>query len=366
MHDTLSSEDEPPASRPPRRRRGMRVALAGVAILALAALVVGVVLSRRPPPEIDSSALVPTGSATTSPRPPAPNGQLSGASGNGASDGLFGRWRGATVTVGGTWDDTTEASASLHTIAPGAEWGSWTGALDLAIGSIDESTGETWAKAASGAYDDRWRASLEKVRTYWTGRPGQLYLRFAHEYNTTSVPWTVHTEDVADFITSWRHFRVLQREILPHALLVFCPNNGSTPKLQLDWRTAFPGRSYVDLMSVDSYNQFPWINTAADFLGQINDVDKLGAPVGIEKHREFAEQMGLPMAVSEWGSNALLGDAPVYMTSMKDWFVAHAGHEAGQVPYEVYFNVNNYGDGRFELYPKTRMPLAATAYISAF
>ena len=91
MHDTLSSEDEPPASRPPRRRRGMRVALAGVAILALAALVVGVVLSRRPPPEIDSSALVPTGSATASPRPPAPNGQLSGASGNGASDGLFGR-----------------------------------------------------------------------------------------------------------------------------------------------------------------------------------------------------------------------------------------------------------------------------------
>ena len=36
--------------------------------------------------------------------------------------------------------------------------------MDVAIGAIGP--GETWAAAAQGAYDARWRTSLTKLRAY--------------------------------------------------------------------------------------------------------------------------------------------------------------------------------------------------------
>lgn len=369
----MSPDDEQHAGPLPRR-----TIVVGAAVVALLLVAVTAVLwIRRPPPAVDSSSLPGADStATFSPTAPAPSPstpspaplppQFSGVSGDGAADGSFGKWRGSPVTIGGTWDDTLDAQRTLHTIAPGSEWGDWDGALDLAIGAIDESAGETWKQAAQGAYDARWRRSLTTLAQYWSGRSGLLYLRFAHEFNITSVPWTVHGSETKDFINAWHRFRALQKEIAPQALLVFCPNNGSTPDLGLDWRNAFPGRDDVDVMSVDSYNQNPLVETAAQFRKQILAVDSYGAPVGIEAHRLFAASVGLPMAVSEWGSNANQGDSPVYMVSMKAWFHQHAGRGPGQVPYEIYFNVGGFGDGRFQLYPRTRMPDAATAYIGRF
>ena len=356
------------------RRPTKRWVLSTVAVLAILSVVVGVVLIRRPPPEVDSKALPgansptphPSASASASNSPSETITQLSGVSGDGAVDGSFGTWRGTPVTIGGTWDDTVAASETMHTSAPGAEWGAWQGALDVAVGALDESAGESWAQAAVGAYDARWQATLETIRTDWAGRRGQLYIRFAHEFNARGVPWRVTGADAADFVQAWRRFRVLQLQIMPSAKLVFCTNDVTNVANKLDWRTAFPGSDYVDVMSVDSYNQSPWVNSAAAFATKINSVDSYGAPIGIEKHRQFAEQVGLPMAVSEWGSNSLAGDAPVYMTSMKNWFRTHAGRGPGDVPYEIYFNVNNFGDAQYALFPKTRMPLAAAAYIAAF
>ena len=336
------------------RRRATKVDISAVAALVLGAVLIGTIQTGL------------TEGASAAVHPLQTGSQLSGASGVAASTGSFGAWRGTPITIGGTWDDTPLANQTIDTISPGSEWGRWNGALDLAIGSIYESRGETWAQAAAGRYDRRWRLSLTKIRSYWAGRSGQLYIRFAHEFNTTTAPWTVHSNEAKNFRLAWRRFRALQLRVIPTAKLVFCPNDGSTPRLKLDWRTAFPGRAYVDLMSVDTYNQYPWVNTSARFASKTMAFDTLGAPAGIERHRQYAQQVGLPMAVSEWANNAVIGDAPVYMSAMKAWFVAHAGTGAGQVPYEVYFNVNNYGDRRFEIYPRTRMPLASKSYAAAF
>ena len=292
---------------------------------------------------------------------------LSGASGDGAASGAFGTWRGSAITVGGTWNDSMDAQTNQWSIQSGAEWGNWNGALDVAVGAIYKSSGETWAAAAAGAYDARWTTALNNIKKYWGTRdPANLYLRFAHEFNGSWTPWNVTGAETASFKAAWIRFRTLQTAILPNSHLVFCPNDGSSTSQGLDWRKAFPGAAYVDVLSTDTYNQYPWVNSTAGFNAKINSVDSYGAPVGIEKHRQFAASVGLPFAISEWGTNAGMGDAPVYIDSMRNWFASHAGTGAGQLLYEIYFNVVNYNNGVFAIYPTTSQPSAANAYTNAF
>ena len=115
-------------------------------------------------------------------------------------------------------------------------------------------------------------------------------------------------------------------------------------------------------MAVDSYNNYPWVNTVADFGAKITKVDRFGAPVGIEKHRQFAASVGRPLAISEWSSNSSKGDAPVYVSEFHRWVTSHAGAGAGQVPYEIMFNVGSYGSGVFQVFPRTQQAKATGAY----
>lgn len=270
------------------------------------------------------------------------------------------------MTIGGTWNDSLDAQTAQWSVQPGAEWGSWNQDLDVAVGAIYASNGETWAKAATGAYDTRWTTALTNLKKAWGTRTGTLHIRFAHEFNGSWTPWTVTGATAADFVTSWKRFRAIQQQVLPNAKLVFCPNDGTSASQNLDWRTAFPGAAYVDEMSVDTYNQYPFVNTSAAFTSKANAVDSFGAPVGIERHRQFAASVGLPLAISEWSSNSSMGDGNVYINEMHNWLAAHAGTGAGQVPYDIFFNVANYNNGVFQIYPTTTMPTAANAYVTAF
>lgn len=291
---------------------------------------------------------------------------MSGAAGDGVPDGSFGAWRGSPVPIAGTWVDTLEASTEVWAVLKGFEYGSWQGDLDIATGGIWQSNGETWAAAATGAYDARWRKGLTALATAWAGRPGTMHIRFAHEFNGDWVPWKVPSSQTSSFIAAWKRYRALQKEILPKAKLVFCPNVDSSTSLSLDWRNAFPGAAYVDEMSVDSYNDWPYVNTASAFTSKINMTDPHGAPAGIEKHRLFAASVGLPLAISEWSSNSSDGDGDNYMKLFHDWVASHAGTGAGQVPYEIIFNVGYFNNGLYQVFPNTLMPKAAAAYAAVF
>lgn len=290
----------------------------------------------------------------------------SGASGDGVASGAFGRWRGTPVTIGGTWNDTYAAQPAQSTLTMPTEWGRWRLDLDDAVGAIFKSRGESWRAAARGAYDQRWRRALQRMRSAWGSRPGTLFLRFAHEFNGDWTDWSVSGGEVRDFVTAWRRFRGLQRSIMPRARLVFCPNDGSATRQRLDWRKAFPGKQYVDVMGVDSYNQEPFVRSAAAFTRKSLARDRYGAPMGVEQHRRFAASVGLPLAVPEWSTNADAGDGAAFVRAFHNWMAAHAGTGAGSVLYEIQFNVGSYGGGRFRLFPSTRMPLAAAAYAAAF
>ena len=288
----------------------------------------------------------------------------SGAAGEGVADGSFGRWRKRKAAIAGTWNEDYDAQEAFWTMRPGAEFGSWTGDLDVAVGSIYQDRGETWAKAAEGAYDKRWTASLEELKSLWVGRPGTLYVRFAHEFNGDWFTWQVNKSEVREFKRAWKRYRALQKSIMPSAKLVFCPNDGTLAGY--DWRTAFPGAKYVDVMSVDSFNQYPFVSTKAEFESKIMLTDNFGAPLGIERHRQYAEARGLPFAVSEWSSNASMGDSAVYVNEFHAWVAKHAGKGAGRIRYEILFNVRDSDKGVFQMYSSTQMPKAAAEYRRLF
>jgi len=310
--------------------------------------------------------------ATRTTRPPAAGAWLSGAASQYAADGSFGAWRGEPVTIGGTWDDSLEEQTALDSLTVG-DWKNWTGALDEAIGAIWKSNGESWAQAAAGAYDGRWTTALTNLRAAWGSRdPAKLYIRFAHEMNGTWTAWNVQPGEEADFRAALTRFSALRYAILPRANIVLCPNDGTSTGI--DVRTLFvardtQGRRVVNVYSTDTYNQYPHRTDYADIMSSFGATSGSGAPVGIEAHREFAQSVGVPFAVSEWGNCGVAsdcdgggGEAPAYVRAFNAWTRSHAGSlgspVAGQVLYEVQFNLWD----RFLLYPVSLQPATATAY----
>jgi hypothetical protein len=326
------------------------IILAAAVALAVGGTV-GAVVAQQPPALVKADLQPDTRTS-----PPLP--WLSGASGEGVTDGTFGAWRGSPVEIAATWMDNNEGQVQLWFLKSGESYGDWTLPLDVSIGAIGD--GETWEAAAAGGYDSRWRESLTNLRDLRAGR-GTTYIRFAHEMNGDWYPWSVNSGNYRAFVQAWRHFRQLQREIFPEAKLVFGVNRESVGT-NMDWREFFPGAEYVDVIGVDYYNQSPHIETAEEWDEAVQATDHWGGPKGLEQHRRFAESVGLPLALPEWGSNASEGDSPHFFREMYEFFSAHAGSGPGQVLYEILFNVDR-DERHFVLYDEyIRMPESARVY----
>lgn len=307
-----------------------------------------------------------------------PNGSrgwLSGSSGDDMSNGRWEAWRGSTAGIAGAWDDTPDGQVGLWSICQGGQYLTWNRPLDYAIGGIHR--GETWAAAARGAYDTRWTQMLTKIRGCWGSRdPGNLYLRFAHEMNIPAYDWMVRPGDEANYAATFRRVAAIRDRVLPGAKLVFSPDEGEgDPATNPDVRKLWPGKdangkNYADVYSVDQYNGWPFVRSAAEFQAKINRVDDNGGPVGIETHRRFAESVGAPFAISEWGSNGdprspeAGGESPVFVQQMNAWLRSCAGDindpRPGQCLYDIHFNLWR----EFELWPDTIQPGTAQAYRS--
>lgn len=336
--------------------------------------------TTSPPPTSPSSTTTPTVTATTSPTPAAAR-WLSGAgtdlSNTGVATGPFAAWRGEPLGVGGAWDDTYDAQQAMWSVKEGA-WATWTGPLDLAVGAIYKTRGETWAAAATGAYNARWLAALNTLKTKWgTRNPGNLYLRFAHEGNggTWQQEWHVTPAEAANFRNAIARFSSLRYQVFGTVnppKLVWCANDGTGTGMA-DPRTLFVkndslARNVVDVYAADTYNTWPHRSDPAAIAAAMTATNA-GVPVGIEAHRQYAQSVGVPFAVPEWGSCSLAslcegggGDSPAYVQAMNDWFRAHAGDPAapaaGQVLYENYFDLWD----QYQLHPTTRQPNTAARY----
>lgn len=301
---------------------------------------------------------------------------MSGAAGDEAADGRYAAWRGSPIGIGGTWTDTFEAQTDQWMIC-GGPWSTWNRPLDLAVGAIFHDRGETWAAAAKGAYAVRWTTALGRIKSCWGDRdPAKLYLRFAHEMNLQSIPWSVRHGEEKDFVAAMRLFSELRNTIIPTAHLVFSPNDGTDSSLGgLDIRNLWPGndssgRRVADVYAVDSYNWYPHVTTATAFATKINSSYPNGAPRGIERHRQLAAKFGVPFAVSEWSNSGRAtsagggGESEAYIRLFNSWARQHSGDlrhpQPGQLIYEIHFNLWT----EFSFWPRTVQPRTAQAYRS--
>jgi hypothetical protein len=188
--------------------------------------------------------------------------------------------------------------------------------------------------------------------------------------------WYVRGGEEGDFVKALVQFSNLRYQIMPGVKIVLCPNDGTDGGLGgLDVRKLWPGtdaqgRQVADVYAVDSYNMWPHTTTAEQFQKKINSVDDDGSPVGIERHRQFAESKGVPFAIGEWSNNGDPGDSDgggesvEYVRDFYKWARSHAGDvnhpKPGQLLYEVQFNLWN----QYQFWPKTMQPRTAEAYKS--
>jgi hypothetical protein len=181
--------------------------------------------------------------------------------------------------------------------------------------------------------------------------------------------WSVLPGEEANFIAAWKRLRAIQQAVAPNTTrLSWCPGNGgNTGSFAVK---SWPGSAYVDVVCIDYYNQYPWVNTVGDFNTVWNKTESDGSPNGPEKWRQWAATQGKPLAFGEWSSMAKCdpdncgGDAPVFFQQAYNWMAANAGSGSGQFLYDVFFNVSSYGGNRFGLYPNTSMPQSAAIYRS--
>lgn len=269
-------------------------------------------------------------------------------------DGSFAAWRGRAVDIGGTWAATDSIQHLINSpswsIAHGTTYGDLA-RIDYAAGG--PLAGETWAEAAGGKFDLRWAAQLREMQLAWGLRPASnFYIRFAHEMNGNWYSWSVAPSDVTNYITAWRRFHKLVQMNFPGANLVWCANSKST--WNYDIRTLWPGDAYVDIIGVDAYNNYPWVNSDSTFSMKTEELSAQGGPVGIERWRTYALAHGKPLAIPEWANASVNnggggGDAPTFMRLFHAWLAANGGGGPGNVLYEILFNVSGYGE-HYELF----------------
>ena len=272
------------------------------------------------------------------------SGWRSGASGKSAIDGSFGSWRGKPVQVIAIWGDTT-AEEQTEISALGAVDG-FDGDLDVAVGALAE--GESWERAAQGAYADRWRQAAKTIAAHRSGKPGTTYVRFAHELNGSWFDWKVTSGNLAAFKTAWRLYHDILAQEYPAAKLVFSPNNGSHSDVPVS--DIYPGDELVDVIGVDFYDGWPSVTSQEDWDKVLYATEKGDQPRGVGAWQRFAAAHGKPLSFPEWGLQK--GDHPAFIKAMHEFLSANAarpGDVAGKVVYDVYFDIAHGGNKGFML-----------------
>lgn len=294
--------------------------------------------------------------------PPTSGSWLSGASGDLAGNGSFGTWRNRAVQIGGTWVNDP-ALYPFTAGGPGAEWATFNESMDVAVGPP---TWSGWAAEATGIHDSFWTSMFAALATKRAGK-GTTYVRPWWEFNGDWFDHSVrNSTDIANFKTAWDRMAGIARTQFPDVKLMIgaaSSSGGTRPAVADCWPTAA-----VDVLSIDFYNAWPWVTTQAGFDDKIEN----GAGANsLEDLRRLAQSKGVPIAISEWSNQGKVqpastgggGESPGFIDSFYAWCTAHAGTGAGQLLYEVLFNL---WDDQYSFYISTGanplQPLTAAQY----
>jgi hypothetical protein len=303
-------------------------------------------------------------------------GWYAGASGTGVTDGGFAKWLGQPVNFAATWSDTgDDVQRTLPSLT--SDYKNWTGGIDIAVGGTVLGSSENYASAASGAYDDRWRAAAQVLAQNRKNAVGPTFVRPWHEMNGDWYKeWMVTSSNSADFKKAFARYVGILRQAMPQVYISWSPNWGDFTNLPIDqW---YPGDQYVDCVAPDYYDDGSSdarVNQAA-WNAESTERDKNGNPLGVEAWRQFALQHGKPLCFPEWGlkPEGAGVDHPVWIQSFNAWMNKHANTTtwqlgadiprgaAGTVLYSAYFNVVHGGNPGFTIYGSGANPDSAAIF----
>ncbi len=213
------------------------------------------------------------------------------------------------------------------------------------------------ADCAAGNYDAKWRQFGRWLVNM--GR-GDSFVRLGWEFNGLWFAWSA--TDPQQWIQCFRNASSAIRATSPKVRIDWNLNahGSTTPVGAFD---LYPGDQYVDVIGIDSYDQYPPSPTYADFDNQCN------GDAGLCQVITFARTHHKLFSVPEWGvvsqqgtkagrGGAAGGDNPAYMEKMYETF----SRNADILAYEAYFPDAEEGNVRSSLVNPDLNPASAAVY----
>jgi hypothetical protein len=242
----------------------------------------------------------------------------------------FGTWRRAKTDIALTY---TGRSTWTEIVKPAWLYAYWQQApqtLVITAPMFPEKSRYSLAACAKGSYDSQWRAFGANAAK--SGMAARTIVRLGWEFNGSWQPWAARNP--AHFVSCWRRIFTAAESRAPALRWDWTVNRGDSDVMS-DARDAWPGRKYVDIVGIDSYDGWPGVLRAADW-----NAHYAGA-WGLKFWADFARRKGKRLSVPEWGlypgtawAGHNGGDNPLYIRRMFGFFK----EQRGNLAYEAYFN----------------------------
>jgi hypothetical protein len=287
-------------------------------------------------------SLQPAGPAqAASPKVPAKNSGMRWASGvylpdvRPSAHNAFGKWRGARTDVALVYSGRANWAAVVDPTWLYQAWGKASQTLVISAAPYPDQPDPdhptyTLAKCARGAYDSQWKRFGTSVTKAKMAK--RTIVRLAWEFNGDWNPWSAYSP--ADFVGCWRKIFAAAESTAPGLRWDWTVNRGVSAALD-DPIDAWPGKRYVDIVGIDSYDGYPAVTNAATWNTQYS------GPYGLKFWADFAKRKGKRLSLPEWGlypgtawAGHGGGDSSYYIAKMFGFF----RQQGDRMAYEAYFN----------------------------
>jgi hypothetical protein len=198
----------------------------------------------------------------------------------------------------------------------------WTGSpYRLSIGVPILPGVGTLAQGATGAYNQYFTVLGQNLVA---DHEANAILRLGWEFNGNWFTWSVaNTTDAANFVAFWRQIVTTMRAV-PGEQFKFCWNPNAPSPTTYTPQQAYPGNAYVDYVGTDVYDNF-W---GTPFTPEASWAHQLSQQWGLNWLSAFAAEHHEPIAIPEWSDEFRtdghgLGDDPLFINNMADWFVTN-------------------------------------------